>query len=166
MTQYSDKFKKSLIAKILPPNNMDIAELAKDTGIPYSTLYTWRSKYKKMAGTNDTDNNIHKRLSGEEKLAIVIETAVMTESELSEYCRCKGLYPNQIKAWRDTCVQANELRTPSKDRKKIKQQNSDIKRLEKELRRKEKALAEAAALLILKKKGQEIWGDPEDEKSK
>jgi hypothetical protein len=77
----------------------------------------------------------------------------------------KGLCPEQILAWRAACRSANasaskqsrEQRHQSKDNKKR------IRQLEKELQRKERALAEAAALLILRKKAQAIWGDKEDD---
>jgi transposase len=166
MTGYSKKPKDSLIAKMLPPNNVNVLDLSRDTGIPESTLYTWRSKNKHLNAIDPNETDEFKKNTGEEKLTIVIETSSMNESELSEYCRRKGLYPYQIKAWREACVEANELRKISTDRKKVKKQASEIKQLEKELRRKEKALAEAAALLILKKKAQEIWGDPEEGKSR
>jgi hypothetical protein len=166
MTSYSKNTKNSLIAKMLPPNNVNVLDLSRNTGIPESTLYTWRSKNKHLNAIDQNETDEFKKNTGEEKLTIVIETSSMSESELSEYCRRKGLYPNQIKVWRETCVEANELRKSSTDRKKIKKQATEIKQLEKELRRKEKALAEAAALLILKKKAQEIWGDPEEGKSR
>ncbi len=166
MTNYSKKTKDSLIAKLLPPNNINVVDLARDTGIPPSTLYTWRIKNRRLNKTDQKETSTLKKITGEEKLTIVIETASMNELELSGYCRSKGLYPNQIEAWRKSCIEANEFPKETTDRKIVKRQAADIKQLEKELRRKEKALAEAAALLILKKKAQEIWGDPEDEKLK
>lgn len=104
-------------------------------------------------------------LSSAEKFSIVMETASFNAAELSEYCRRKGLYPEQINVWRATCEQANSTATNKVDRAKVAKQTKQIKRLEAELRRKEKALAEAAALLVLQKKVQAIWEDSEDEKS-
>jgi len=104
-------------------------------------------------------------LSSEEKFAVVIESASLNEVELSEYCRRKGLYPEQIQAWRKTCLQANASATPKVDQTQVRAQAKQIKQLEAELRRKEKALAETAALLVLQKKVQAIWGEPEDERS-
>lgn len=96
---------------------------------------------------------------------IVLEAAAMSEIELSEYCRTKGLYPEQVKAWKDACVQANggiaeEAARLNQELKKKEQEN---KKIIKELDRKEKALAETAALLVLRKKANAIWGDEEDE---
>jgi hypothetical protein len=101
-------------------------------------------------------------LSSEEKFAVVMETASLNELELSEYGRRKGLYSQQISTWREACLQANASAAVKVDREKRRQQAKEIKQLEAELRRKEKALAEAAALLMLQKKVQALWAEPED----
>jgi transposase len=93
----------------------------------------------------------------------VLETASLNQVELGEYCRRKGLFPQQISTWRETCTQAHAPLAANEDRKKLSTQAKSIKRLETDLRRKEKALAEAAALLILQKKVRTLWGEPEDE---
>ena len=95
----------------------------------------------------------------------MIESARLNELELGEYCRSKGLYPEQIQAWRKACMQANVLAAPKVDQPRVKAQAKQLKQLEAELRRKDKALAETAALLVLQKKVQAIWGEPEGEKS-
>ena len=164
MTQYSEEFKASIIAKMLPPNNVPVPQLVRDTGIPKDTLYTWRSKHRKAQG-GATNEPASGQLSSEEKFAVVLESASLNEVELGEYCRRKGLYPPQISAWKDSCLQANAAPTPRVDRTQLKAQSQHIKQLEAELRRKEKALAEAAALLVVQKKVQALWEDPEDGKS-
>lgn len=139
--------------------------LTQETGIPKDTLYTWRSKHRKSHGDIPAPPVPSGELSSEEKFAVVIESASLNEVELSEYCRRKGLYPEQIQAWRKTCLQANAPTTPKVDLTQIRAQAKQIKQLEAELRRKDKALAETAAILVLQKKVQAIWGEPEDEKS-
>ena len=102
--------------------------------------------------------------SSEEKFAVVLETSTLSEIELSEYCRTKGLYPEQIKAWKQALIAGSTTR-PSKRAKQTPEQKADKKRikdLERELRRKEKALAEAAALLVLGKKYDAYWKEKED----
>lgn len=163
MTTYSNDFKQSITAKMLVPNSTGVYELAKETGIPKGTLYTWRAKYgkaKPAAERNDTN-----ALSSEDKFSVIIETETLNEVELSEYCRRKGLYPTQILEWKNACLQANAGSHNKADPGKLRVQSKQIKQLEAELRRKEKALAEAAVLLILQKKVQAIWEEPEDEKS-
>jgi len=165
MNQYSEEFKSSLIAKLLPPNSMSVPELARETGVPKDTLYTWRIKQQRANGDAPARQTPSGELSSEEKLAVVIETASLNEVEQSAYCRRKGLYPEQIRAWRNTCLQANAVAPSKVDRERLRQQAKEIKRLETELQRKEKALAETAALLVLQKKVRTLWEAPEDEKS-
>ncbi len=91
-------------------------------------------------------------------------TAALNEAELAEYCRKKGLYPDEVKAWRTQAeralaggvVSAKELREAKAAEKKR------IQELERELRRKDKALAETAAPLTLRKKADAIWGEGKD----
>jgi predicted Rossmann fold nucleotide-binding protein DprA/Smf involved in DNA uptake len=89
----------------------------------------------------------------------------MNEAALSAYCRERGLYPEQLKQWREACEQANDWDRTQNQRLKETRKADDkrIKELERELQRKEKALAETAALLVLRKKAQAIWGEAEDE---
>ena len=89
----------------------------------------------------------------------------MNETERAEYARKKGLYVEQIKAWKDTCMNANGgiAKEASRLNRELKDSEKERRKLEKELQRKEKALAETAALLVLSKKANAIWGDSEDE---
>ncbi|RDH43179.1 transposase [Zooshikella ganghwensis] len=103
--------------------------------------------------------------SSADRFNIVVETARLNAAELSEYCRKKGLFPEQIQQWKQACVEANATQQAhsKKNYEQLKQEQKKNKQLEKELKRKEKALAEAAALLVLQKKAQALWGEPEDD---
>lgn len=105
------------------------------------------------------------KFTNEEKLAVMIETADFNELELGEYCRRKGLYPEQISGWKKSFILGDVSGIKKADREQSRKQSQTIKVLQRELQRKEKALAEAAALLVLQKKFQALWEDPEDEKS-
>lgn len=164
MRDYSDEFKAKIIARLLPPNNEYVPDVAKETGIPKDTLYAWRIKHRRGSQSNKSGQDRSGALTSEQKFDIVLETASMNEAELSEYCRRNGLYPEQIKAWSEACRKANAPTGRTNDRETKRQLSKENKQLRSELRRKEKALAETAALLVLKKKVQEIWGEPEDEK--
>jgi len=164
MTKYSEDFKAALIARLLPPSNASIPELAKETGVPQNTLYTWRSKNRGQA-TALSPASDSAGLSSSEKFTAVLETASMTEIELGEYCRAKGLFPEQIQQWRRTCSEANETRSRRAEQAQTREHKRTIKQLRSELDRKEKALAETAALLVLRKKAQALWGEVEDGKS-
>jgi len=97
------------------------------------------------------------------KFAVVLETGSMNTQELSAYCREKGLYPKQVHEWRDTCLNAIDAPTfdPKAIRVEVRGLKQDKKTLERELHRKDKALAEAAALLVLAKKYRPLWEDEE-----
>ena len=163
MNSYSTERKEAIIRKMMPPCNKAISVLSKESGIPYGTLHTWRIKAR-QGGVAVPGNNKHaEEWSSEDKFAVVLETSALNEAELAEYCRKKGLYTDQINAWRSKCMQANE-KTLTKERKTEKlTDRKRIKKLEKELHRKEKALAETAALLVLRKKANAIWGEDEDD---
>ncbi len=103
--------------------------------------------------------------SPEDKFSVVLETAALNEAELAEYCRKKGLYAEQVAAWKEICMHANA--TAAEQAKAAGEQarsaKNEIKELKRDLRHKEKALAETAALLVLRKKMHAIWGEAEDE---
>lgn len=162
MKKYSDELKNSVIARMMPPNNERIVDIARETNIPKDTLYTWHSRRCKK-GDNAIKSKGNAEPSSQDKFGIVLETAAMNEHELSAYCRKKGLYPEQVQAWKKQCQQANAAGPSQVDRKELQKKDKQIKGLEKELKQKEKALAETAALLALKKKLHQLWGDPEDE---
>jgi transposase-like protein len=164
MRNYSDEFKAGIISRLLPPNNEYVPDVAKETGVPRDTLYAWRLKYGRGSQLLENGKAGSSGITSEQKFDIVLETASMNEAELSEYCRKNGLYPEQIKSWSKACRKANAPSRGSNDRETKRQLSKEVKQLKSELRRKEKALAETAALLVLKKKVQEIWGEPEDEK--
>ena len=85
---------------------------------------------------------------------VVLETANLTEIEFSEYCREKGVYPEQVKEWIEACINASDYarEKSTKAGKELRAERKEKEKLEKELARKEKSLAEAAALLVLRKK--------------
>jgi hypothetical protein len=103
--------------------------------------------------------------NSKDKFLAVLETASLSEIEVSEYCRKKGIYPEQIQDWKSACEKANDWdRHSSKQlQKSIKKEQKQIKYLTSELSRKDKALAETAALLVLRKKARAIWGTGEEE---
>lgn len=161
-TKYSEEFKSSIIARLLSPNNVRIPDLAKETGIPKDTLYTWRIKHRGARSGDPGQSGQLGQYSAEEKLAVVIETASLNEVEFGEYCRRKGLYPEQITGWKSVIMQGLTKEPRKAEREQLLSQSKTIKQLERELHRKEKALAEAAALLVLQKKFQALLEGHED----
>jgi len=162
MTTYPEEFKAKIIAQMLPPHNRHIPDLACETGIPQDTLYNWRIKQQRRTGAVVMKTTAGPdRLSSQDKFHLVVESAALNEQELGEFCRRRSVFPEQLASWREVCSGANELRQgreASADDRKLARRNAE---LESELRRMEKALAEAAALLMLQKKVRELWAEPE-----
>ncbi len=165
MKHYSPERKAAVLAKMMPPQNVSIALLAEETGISQQTLYNWRQKARQEGGVVPGDGKNAEQWSSADKFSVVLETANLNATELSEYCRKKGLYPEQVAQWRESCLNANAhgQEQSKAERERAKREQKKIKKLEQELRRKDKALAEAAALLVLQKKAQALWEDPEDD---
>jgi transposase-like protein len=97
-----------------------------------------------------------------EKLRLVNEASALSEEELGEFLRKNGIHSAQLEQWRKDALAGlgAPVRKPSS---KHTQEAKKIRELEREVRRKDKALAETAALLVLKKKAQAIWGDEDDD---
>lgn len=162
MNQYSPERKEAILGKVLPPQSRSIKEVASEKDIPYHTLYTWFRSAQK----NGTKMSNSTTPTAEKKLAIIIETGPLTESELAQYCRENGLYSAQIKTWKYELLLALQTKKV-RDKTNIKEAQADkmeIKALKKELRRKDQALAETAALLVLRKKFNALY-DLDDEES-
>tara|TARA_Y100001973_G_C5034644_1_gene249783 strand:+ start:140 stop:502 length:363 start_codon:yes stop_codon:yes gene_type:complete len=113
-----------------------------------------------VPGTRNTGED----WSTEAKLAIVVETASMSEAELSAYCREKGLYPEQVQRWNEACLQGAGMQQ-DQDKAAQKQERESrkaIRKLKAEARRKDKALAETTSLLVLSKKLEALYGEDPD----
>ena len=162
--RYSAEQKEAILKKMLPPQNKSIKALAEEVGVSEATLYHWRAQARSQGRLLPEADRMPEGWSAKNKLAAVIETAAMNEAELAEFCRQRGLYPEQIKAWKTACEHATEWEQTSAQQthRAVREEQKHIKQLERELKRKTEALAEAAALLILRKKAQAIWGENED----
>lgn len=149
---------------MMPPQNQSIDQIARETGLSEATLYKWKKQAKAKGIAVPAGEQKIERWSTQDKFSIVVETAALNEAELAEYCREKGLYVEQVQSWRDACMQANGgvAQEAARIQKELRQKEREVKKLSQELRRKEAALAETAALLVLRKKADAIWGDGED----
>ncbi|MBG9656037.1 transposase [Cytobacillus firmus] len=163
--RYTEEMKEAILKRMMPPNNESVSQLSKELGITEPTLYKWRKEARIAGNPTPGDGQVSEQWSSEDKFLVVMETYSMNQADLAEYCRKKGLYKEQIEAWRESCLNANgrELNQSKQLNQKLKEEKRKAKTLEIDLRKKEKALAEAAALLLLRKKAQAIWGDQEDE---
>ncbi|WP_019570587.1 transposase [Thioalkalivibrio sp. ALE11] len=159
--KYSDERKEAVLKKLLPPHNRTVAQLADEEGISAATLYNWRRKAREQGRLLPDSSPEPEVWSSRDKFNAVLETAPLSEAEVAEYCRRRGLYPEQLQRWRASCEQANDAADASarQEREQVRTERQRSKELEKELKRKESALAETAALLTLRKKANAIWGD-------
>jgi len=151
---YTQEFKDNLVKRMLPPEKISAKKLAEETGVSKTSLLTW---LKKASPTISSKSKT--------KFEIVIDTYALNEAELSAYARSNGLYVQEIKQWQKSCEQANDSEFVSipELKQEIINEKKVNKKLEKELRYKEKALAETAALLVLSKKLEAIWMEKEED---
>ena len=162
MSEYSDMIKEAMVMKLTSPGAPSANSLAAEVGIHQSTLSRWVRECAKVGKTGGFMKAIRPQdWAAEGKLNAVLEYEKLEEEERGKYLREEGLHEVHIERWKQQII---EGLTAAKQTKKDPRDRRRIKELEKELRRKEKALAETAALLVLKKKAQAIWGDREDER--
>ncbi len=162
--RYSEKFKELAIKKMMPPAPVSVSQLCRELGVSDVTLYKWRKDYRNKGVAVPAYKSKPKDWTAEDKLAVVIETASFNEVQLSEYCRSKGLFKKQVEQWKADALSGYQksAQTKKQQSRHLQEDKKRIKRLERELKRKEKALAETAALLVLSKKCETIWGEDEE----
>jgi len=166
---YTKAFRALMVRKMADPSGPGPQAIAKEIGVARSTLYRWASETDTVdiVGQPEppTFSKAMKRMSDmkrpqdwspEEKLAAVLEAASLSEEDIGPFLRSRGLHEAHLQQWHEQMLVGLE---PAPTTRVVRKRIQD---LEKELNRKEKALAEAAALLVLKKKAQDIWGDADD----
>lgn len=155
--------KEAVVSRILSGEET-LSDISRDTGININTLYRWRDAAQKTGLSATTKYKNADKWSSQDKFTVVLETANLSEIEFSEYCREKGIYPEQVREWKEACMSANDNAKVNQENasKELRKERKEKEKLEKELARKEKALAEAAALLVLRKKADAIWGTDDE----
>lgn len=163
--RYTQEMNDAVLVRMMPPNNESVKSISEDLGISAQSLYKLRNKARIDGNATPGNGQTSERWSSEDKFLVVLETYAMNQVDLAEYCRKKGLYKEQIDAWRSVCLSANtgEINQTKRLSQELREEKKRTSEIEKDLRKKEKALAEAAALLLLRKKDGAIWGDLEDE---
>ena len=147
-----------------PPHRQSVAQISQGLGIHHASLYNWRKSWRLQGEVVPASEKDPEGWTAADKFTVVLESAGFNATELSAYCRERGLFPEQVDRWRQTAqdANANAVLTMAEQRdleKRHQQDQKEIKQLKQDLRRKEKALAEAAALLIAAKKIQAFWGE-------
>jgi transposase len=146
LARYGQSFKDRAVARLLPPESASLEEVAREVGVGVWTLERWRSEALSRPARE-------RAWTAAARLEAVVTTAALDEAGKSAWCRANGVYLQDLASWQQSATQA--LATPEEARASPQQTRKDrdrIKELERELRRKDKALAETAALLVLSKK--------------
>lgn len=162
MTRYTQEKKEHALSLMAAPQNKPVADVSQLTGIPEGTLYLWRNQAREQGRAVPGDGQNPEQWSAADKFAVVLEAAPLNEAELGAYCRRKGMLVEQLERWRaevHAVLSGGQGGTAKNERAADKKR---IRDLEKDLRRKEKALAETAALLVLSRKYEALWTDGED----
>ena len=154
---YSEAFKARIVRRLVGPSARSANAVATEVGVSQVTLSRW---LRAARSVDDMTRPAKKQWTGAEKLRAVTETGALSGSELGAWLRREGLHEPQLIAWRAAAEAA--LAEPARGRAKPSAEAKRIQELERELRRKDAALAETEALLVLKKKAQAIWGDADD----
>ena len=157
MARYGQTFKDRAVARLLPPESAAVDVVAREVGIGAGTLERWREDARSRPARGRAG-------TAAGRLGAGVTTAALNEADRSAWCRSHGAYPDELAKWRASATTAlaapEELRaSPQATRASAKR----IKELERELLRKDRALAETAALLVLSKKVQAIFNKGEDE---
>ena len=145
------------MARLLPPESAAVEVVAREVGVGVATLERWREDAQSRPARG-------RAWTAGARFEAVITTAAMNEADKSAWCRQHGVYPAELDKWRASCTTA--LADPEDARASPQATRADrkrIKELERDLRRKEKALAETAALLVLSKKVEAIFSKGEAE---
>ncbi len=157
--QYSYEFKAQTVEKVLGRGpDVSFNSVAQSCGIDHSTLRRWVARFQNQsfAEENMTKEKTPRQWSPEQKFQAVIACESMDEEQVSAWCRERGIFPHHVELWRKKFTQSSP-NPASENKARLRQLTEENKSLKKELRRKEKALAEAAALLVLKKKVDQLW---------
>jgi len=169
--RFSPSFKKQAVEKLLSrDDNTSASDVAHSLGIGVSTIEQWKLLALKQI-LEPTQNGGFSHVNKEkrpqdwsltERLNMVIKCSSSSEEELNAHCREQGVFPHHVAQWKLDFENGTQQPSKAASRNELKLLKNENKILQKELNRKDKALAETAALLVLQKKVHEIWGTDED----
>jgi transposase-like protein len=160
---YSIQIKETVLQKALSGRKTQ-HEIATEFGVGKSTIRNWLKHYRKSCDINlKSKEKRPQDWIPEERISALIETGAMNPEERSTWCRKKGIFPHHLEQWKKDAISGISNIPEKQMREKETRYKKEISSLKRDLTRKEKALAETAALLVLKKKAQAIWGEPEED---
>jgi transposase-like protein len=167
VTEYSESFKASMVKKLMMPRGPTASALSIRTGICQPTLSRWlRDAKEEVMPQSKLPVRGARRpeeWGPEEKLALLTQSEGLAGEDLGELLRREGVHEADLAEWRSAALVGLGTRPKTSA---VSGDARRVRELERELLRKDKALAETAALLVLKKKVQEYWGDEDDSTKK
>jgi transposase len=160
MKRLSLEAKEAIIKQVLGEGGKSISEVALKNHIGHSTLQKWlRAKREGRPLSKQTPIASKQVVSNPDRLHHLLSTAKLDDEALGAYCRVQGIYSHQLVKWRDEFMTDKNSTKNAEQLKELRSLKAENKSLKKDLHKKDKALAEVSALLILKKKADLIWGD-------
>jgi len=164
---YTDGFKARMVKRMAGPERISANALSNEVGITQPTLSRWLRAARRVDGMGSKKSKSgqsarRRSWSAVEKMRVLVEAAQLTDQDLGAFLRSEGVHEATLGEWQEAAAAGlASASTPRKNKKSPEAKR--ITELERELRRKEKALAELAALITLQKKVQAIWGDGDDD---
>ena len=163
MRQLSKQAKETIVLQALNRQGGSLESIVLAHAVPVPSLIGWVREYEVNGGFTKTKKSSvnSKTISRQEQFNHILATSSLDEVSLGQYCREHGIFSHQLGEWRELFMKAPKKKDVP-EREEIKKLHNEIKLLQRELLRKDKALAEASALLVLKKKANLIWGVDEE----
>lgn len=158
--QYAAVFRTRMVGRMIGPSAISANALAHEVGVPQTVLSRWLREARSVDGMSASKK---KQWTGAERLRVVLAAQGLSENDLGALLRREGVHSAELAAWQaaaEAALSASALNPGTRPARSPESQR--IQELEREVRRKDAALAETAALLVLKKKAQAIWGDADD----
>lgn len=155
---YSDAFIEQALVKVYSRGNRSVREVADDLNVTYYTIKNWikRKSVSEMKVSADREKRPQDWMRDEQLIALH-ETHGLEGEALHVWCRARGLFPHLLDEWRKSFCDAP--RTPADEGRELRAAQAANAKLQREIERKNAALAEAAALLLLQKKFNALWED-------
>lgn len=155
---YSDAFIEQALVKVHSRGGRSLREIADDLHVNYYTIKNWirRKSLDKLTVSANREKRPQDWTRGEQLIALH-ETHSMDDEAVQAWCRTNGLFTHHLEEWRASfCA---EPKTATTEARELRIAQADNDKLQRDLDRKDKALAEAAALLLLQKKFNALWGE-------
>ena len=160
--QYAQEIREAVVRSALA-GEMSQEAIAQRYGVSRSSVQQWARAARREGGARRVEAEKRPQdWSAEERFAALIETAGMSEEERGVWCRAHGLHSHQLATWRRDALAGSLGGTGRSEQTELNRLRQEAARLKKELARKDRALAETTALLVLQKKVRFLWGEDED----